>query len=129
MDHKASFNTSALLLSLIFVSIELFDQCNKKKDSWVMTEKVAGTKRTFTTDTGMLTLKNFDFNPSDKQETPIMQWWWNSNNDVQAFGLRRADGMIFKNEAWNDASSDGDKVDGDVDEPYADPLNVCNKWD
>lgn len=73
---------------------------------------------------------NFEFElPGKTQERPVIQWNWSSNNAAQSFGLRRGDGMMFKNDAWDAKHKNPGKPDENIDEPYADPLNVCNEWD
>ncbi|KAE9976458.1 hypothetical protein EG327_008027, partial [Venturia inaequalis] len=108
---------------------ELFNHYQERMGSRTISEQNGGTNPTFTTPTGNLTLTKFDFDPGEKQVRPVILWWWNSNNTAHSFGLRRGDGMIFKNDAWDAQNKDKAKVDENVDEPYADPLNVCNEWD
>ncbi|QDS73190.1 hypothetical protein FKW77_002559 [Venturia effusa] len=114
------------------IVVTLFDLYQSTKGSFTISEKHSGDKRMFVTPTGNLTLMRFEFNPDDKQQTPVMQWWWNSNTTAPSVGLRRGDGMIFKNQAWNDQSPDGGRLVEGVDEPYMDDLNslifqMCRK--
>ncbi|KAE9965704.1 hypothetical protein BLS_007440 [Venturia inaequalis] len=111
---------------LTFVSFELFNHYQESMGSRMISEKNGGAS--FTTATGNLTLTNFDFDPGDKQIRPVILWWWNSNNTAHSFGLRRGDGMIFKNDAWDAQNKDRAKVDENVDEPYADPLNTEDRF-
>lgn len=129
MDHNVSYFFRLLFSGLTYVSVDLFDHNQAKLKTWTLTEKNEETDIQYVTPTGTLTLKNFKFEPGDKQPDPEMHWWWESNNDVISAGLRRGDGMIFKNKAWEDKNPGKFRSAEDIDEPYMDHLNACNKWD